>query len=113
MPNVPHRIASKHTVRSRKPIISNPVDLGVASGAGRARPHSLLADDSQSLVSPPKRRSGVFDDSPIVDLDADDDLEALEGPSISDHFANRGAGNGEDSDTMKRAGGMYLNICCK
>ncbi|XP_072934012.1 mitogen-activated protein kinase kinase kinase kinase 5 [Epargyreus clarus] len=99
--NVPQRIASRHTGRGGR---------RVAGSA--ARPRSLLSAPLHSDVTPAdrvrlmteeardcSRRSGVYDDSPIVDLDADDELgpraAAPPGPFGAD--VTRSAG-----DTVKR-----------
>lgn len=98
MPNVPHRIASKLTVKSRAAAASSQLP----SVGQQARPRSLHGEGAAGQDDPSgaSRPSGVFDDSPIIDLDADDELE--EQCRI----------NAGDSDTMKRAGNywIYINI---
>ncbi|XP_059047926.1 mitogen-activated protein kinase kinase kinase kinase 5 [Achroia grisella] len=80
---VPHRIASKHTARGRRVAprgTPGPPGTPGASGApAPPRPRSLL---------PAPSRSGAYDDSPIIDLDADDDL-------VTDRC---------DGDTLRRSG---------
>ncbi|XP_037292890.1 mitogen-activated protein kinase kinase kinase kinase 5 isoform X3 [Manduca sexta] len=84
---VPQRIASRLTGRARRHNEHN------------QRPRSLLTEHTtprSSLADPPPR-SGVYDDSPIVDLDADDPLHASMPKLLS--FNDNCTG-----DTIKRNG---------
>ncbi|XP_060807931.1 mitogen-activated protein kinase kinase kinase kinase 5 isoform X2 [Amyelois transitella] len=74
--NVPQRIASRHTGRGRRvpPDHARPRSLAEAP----VRPTTLIDDDVGARVTlvddgrDRSRRSGAYDDSPIIDLDADD-----------------------------------------
>ncbi|XP_075987523.1 MAP4K3-like protein hppy isoform X2 [Anticarsia gemmatalis] len=106
--SVPQRIESRHTGRGRRPA------CGAALATSRStqhvrralhadhapRPHSLLHDDAHRHMAEHNRRSGVYDDSPIVDLDADDDLSVHSMPKVINFSAevNRSC----DGDTVKR-----------
>ncbi|XP_045507679.1 mitogen-activated protein kinase kinase kinase kinase 5 isoform X4 [Colias croceus] len=76
VPNVPQRIASKHTGRRRVP--------------DAQRHRASLHEDH--------RRSGAYDDSPIIDLDADDDLSVASMPKV----INFSADLNNSGDTVKR-----------
>ncbi|XP_022828564.1 mitogen-activated protein kinase kinase kinase kinase 5 isoform X3 [Spodoptera litura] len=109
MSNMPARIASRHTGRGARRVLGG-------EPAKHARPRSLLTDardvpalhDLSSLHDlpslhdhdPAHRRSGLYDDSPIVDLDADDDLSVNSMPKVINFSAevNRSC----DGDTVKR-----------
>ncbi|KAI8433584.1 hypothetical protein MSG28_015605 [Choristoneura fumiferana] len=122
--NVPQRIASRHTGRGRRVLDqSQPAaHARPAPSANHARPRSLLTDHVVPTAGRPdslldddmsaanrvrlmaeerdaaNRRSGVYDDSPIIDLDADEDLGLR--PPGRDRAA---ATSSCDGDTIKRA----------
>lgn len=62
----------------------------------RGRPHSLASDDYP-----------VIDDSPIADLDAEDEFMLHDGKVTKNKFKSSHLEYPEESNTMKRAG-----ICC-
>ncbi|KAM3968715.1 LOW QUALITY PROTEIN: MAP4K3-like protein hppy [Aphomia sociella] len=87
--SVPQRIASKHTARGRR------VLAAAADAAPRRqiapRPRSLLATPVPAIPAPvvpapepegSSRRSGAYDDSPIIDLDADDEPARCDGDTL-------------------------------
>ncbi|CAB3247201.1 unnamed protein product [Arctia plantaginis] len=123
--NVPQRIASKHTGRGGRRVLAEQAQLSQSRSTNHVRPRSLLSELSvpaaprpHSLLHEdpvqaanrqrgltaegrePCRRSGVYDDSPIVDLDADDDLSVRSMPKVINFSAevNRSC----DGDTVKR-----------
>ncbi|CAH2098899.1 unnamed protein product [Euphydryas editha] len=85
--NVPQRIASRQTRgRPRSLLEQRPPPLE----------HSLRLSSEEEREA--NRRSGVYDDSPIIDLDADDDLN-LSMPKVINFSAEV---NRCDGDTIKR-----------
>ncbi|XP_026743472.1 mitogen-activated protein kinase kinase kinase kinase 5 isoform X1 [Trichoplusia ni] len=89
---VPQRIASRHTGRARGAGGAGGGAGGAGGGApGPARPRSLLTAGS---------RRAAYDDSPIVDLDADDDLSRPALPGVMHLHADVNASC--DGDTIKR-----------
>ncbi|KAJ8706133.1 hypothetical protein PYW07_010910 [Mythimna separata] len=126
MSNVPQRIASKHTGRGGRRVLAEQAQNSRHSN-NHVRPRSLLTDHvvptnsnrptsllDEDVIStanrvrlmtgegrePTNRRSGVYDDSPIVDLDADDDLSVRSMPKVINFGVevNRSC----DGDTIKR-----------
>ncbi|XP_061725305.1 mitogen-activated protein kinase kinase kinase kinase 5 [Cydia pomonella] len=99
--NVPQRIASKHTGRGQGLGRRVPEQ---AAGAPRARPRSLLTDHvvpERDLSSGRVRmeeeraaRRGGYDDSPVIDLDADEEPARARLLAFS--------GEPERADTVKR-----------
>ncbi|XP_050357904.1 mitogen-activated protein kinase kinase kinase kinase 5 isoform X3 [Nymphalis io] len=85
--NVPQRIASRQT-RGR------PRSLMEARPSPLDHPLRLSSEEEREA----NRRSGVYDDSPIIDLDADDDL-SLSMPKVINFSAEV---NRCDGDTIKR-----------
>ncbi|XP_026484082.1 mitogen-activated protein kinase kinase kinase kinase 5 isoform X4 [Vanessa tameamea] len=85
--NVPQRIASRQT-RGR------PRSLMEARPSPLDHPLRLSSEEEREA----NRRSGVYDDSPIIDLDADDDL-SLSMPKVINFSAEV---NRCDGDTVKR-----------
>lgn len=117
--NVPQRIASKHTGRGVRHVLGDAAPLPHPHHARprslltdhslspltpltpAARPHSLLHDNTPHHISGEvsvTRRSGVYDTSPIVDID--DDLSVNSMPKVINFSAevNRSC----DGDTIKR-----------
>ncbi|PZC72509.1 hypothetical protein B5X24_HaOG211077 [Helicoverpa armigera] len=125
MSNVPQRIASKHTGRGGRRVLAEQTQQRHSNNHVRprslltdhglpatTRPTSLIHDDAIATANrvrlmtgegrePANRRSGVYDDSPIVDLDADDDLSVRSMPKVINFSAevNRSC----DGDTIKRS----------
>ncbi|KAI5633434.1 protein kinase domain-containing protein [Phthorimaea operculella] len=104
--NVPARIASKHTGRGRRVIADQSQGANVArpsQPANHVRPRSLLTDLSTPIEQGQAnhdvlaggasgggggfpRRAAAYDDSPVIDLDADDDLSARSMPHLLTSF---------------------------
>lgn len=107
--NVPQRIASKHTGRGRRILAEQQSAPSTSLSTSRHRPRSLLSDRVTAGVCPlaqaqaqegnRERRPGLYDDSPIVDLDADDDLSVRSMPKVINFSAEV---NRCDGDTVKR-----------
>lgn len=100
--NVPQRIASKHTGRGRR-ILSDQSQSGNVCRSTNQRPRSLLDQQLDDIARIPlfdedahrrNRRSGVYDDSPIIDLDAEDELAM---PTVINFSEEPSSG-----DTLKR-----------
>lgn len=72
----------------------------VNSGCPLSKTQSLTDRLSSEEEREVNRRSGVYDDSPIIDLDADDDLN-LSMPKVINFSAEV---NRCDGDTVKRNG---------
>ncbi|XP_041986044.1 mitogen-activated protein kinase kinase kinase kinase 5 isoform X2 [Aricia agestis] len=87
--DVPQRIASRHTGRGRRVVGDRP--------AAAPRPRSLHTHADPRLMEETRecRRPGAYDDSPIIDLDADDDLTS--GSKVISFAEVEGRG-----DTVKR-----------
>lgn len=77
-------------------------DQQSAPTTSRHRPRSLLTDRAPD--SERERRSGVYDVSPIVDLDDDDDLSVRSMPKVINFSAEV---NRCDGDTVKRNGEYF------
>ncbi|CAG5059923.1 unnamed protein product [Parnassius apollo] len=105
--NVPQRIASKHTGRGRRllePVVS--VSSRPRSLAERAplkalkpnlcRPASLLDDTTPTRLGDATDARRLYDDSPVIDLDADDEL----GLRVINFSAD--VSRSCDGDTVKR-----------
>ncbi|KPJ17569.1 Mitogen-activated protein kinase kinase kinase kinase 3, partial [Papilio machaon] len=117
MSNVPQRIASKHTGRGRR-VLGEPDIPGAAPSRPRSladraptralkpvtrvsRPTSLLDEiPNPRLLGevPPDRR--VYDDSPVVDLDEDDEMGLRSMPQVINFSAD--VSRSCDGDTVKR-----------
>ena len=104
MSNVPQRIASKHTGRGGRRVLAEQAQLTRANS--HMRPRSLLTEHTSAHREPTHRTSGVYDDSPIVDLDAEDDLSVRSMPKVINFSAevNRSC----DGDTIKRNGEFVI-----
>ncbi|XP_047509023.1 mitogen-activated protein kinase kinase kinase kinase 5 isoform X2 [Pieris napi] len=95
--NVPQRIASKHTGRGGRRVLADQPPNNI-------RPRSLIDDDIMTasrvrlMEESRDRRSGVYDDSPIIDLDAEDDLSLASMPKV----INFAADLNNSGDTIKR-----------
>ncbi|CAG9116185.1 unnamed protein product [Plutella xylostella] len=112
--NVPQRIASKHTARGirtdqqqgRQNLSANHVRPRSLMSDNVARPTSLLDDETSTnrvrllAEDSSNRRSGVYDGSPIVDLDADDDLSLRSMPTVINFSAD--VSRSCEGDTIKR-----------
>ncbi|XP_013145406.1 PREDICTED: uncharacterized protein LOC106108693 [Papilio polytes] len=115
--NVPQRIASKHTGRGRR-VLGEPDIPGAPPSRPRSladraptralkpvtrvsRPTSLLDEiPNPRLLGevPPERR--VYDDSPVVDLDEDDEMGLRSMPQVINFSAD--VSRSCDGDTVKR-----------
>ncbi|XP_013178571.1 PREDICTED: mitogen-activated protein kinase kinase kinase kinase 5 isoform X2 [Papilio xuthus] len=115
--NVPQRIASKHTGRGRR-VLGEPDIPGAAPSRPRSladrappralkpvtrvsRPTSLLDEiPNPRLLGevPPERR--VYDDSPVVDLDEDEEMGLKSIPQVINFSAD--VSRSCDGDTVKR-----------
>ncbi|CAH2061995.1 unnamed protein product, partial [Iphiclides podalirius] len=108
--NVPQRIASKHTGRGRR------IACAEAGAGAEARPRSLAAAGALAPLARPARPSSLagargaraaerraYDDSPVVDLDADDELAPRAPPPPPPHHAAVEPSRSCDGDTIKRA----------
>ncbi|XP_049882060.1 mitogen-activated protein kinase kinase kinase kinase 5 isoform X2 [Pectinophora gossypiella] len=127
--NVPQRIASKHTGRGGRRVLADQSQPSAVTRSGQpanhvrprslltdhvvptansGRPSSLLDDDHGRMKDDvlysgreaSNRRSGAYDDSPIIDLDADDELNAHSMPKIINFCAD--VAHSCEGDTVKR-----------